>query len=94
MSPIREYLCNYCGHQFEEVQWTIVPEEYETTECRCGSRAKVLPALIGGYFGNTGGSSTRPKNSTSMPKKKAYTKAPETYDEPTKEQLEQEKAKK
>ena len=60
--PYREYLCDYCGHQFEELSYSKDPEEYALTDCRCGSKAKVLPALIGGYHGNMGGSSSRPKN--------------------------------
>ncbi len=76
MAPIREYLCDYCGHQYETLVYGQDPEDYATDECRCGSKAKVLPPLIGGYQGNMGPSSVRPKNSTSMPKKDAYTGLP------------------
>lgn len=71
--PLRDYLCHYCGHEFTELVYDTEPEEYAVVECRCGSKAKVLPALIGGYSGNMGPSSTRPKNSTAMPKKKVFT---------------------
>jgi predicted nucleic acid-binding Zn ribbon protein len=43
MPPIREYLCDYCGHQFDEI--VSDPEDYAFTDCRCGSKAQVLPAL-------------------------------------------------
>lgn len=80
--PLREYLCDYCGHQFEEFVISKEPGDYAFFECRCGSKAAVLPAMIGGYRGNTGSSSTRPRNSTSMPKKKAYTGHPGNEGEP------------
>lgn len=90
---LREYLCSYCGHQFEEIVYSKDPEAYVTSDCRCGSKAELLPSLIGGYNGNMGGSSTRPKNSTAMPKKKAFTGHPGNAGEPApttepKEQLE------
>lgn len=71
MAPLREYLCDSCGHQFDE----IVPagHSYKHYKCRCGEEAEVLPSMIGGYQGNMGGSSTRPKNSASMKKGKAFT---------------------
>lgn len=82
MAPIREYLCDYCGHQFEEMIWSSDPENYRTHECRCGSKATVLPAMIGGYQGNMGGASVRPKNSTAMKSRKAFTKHPGNQGEP------------
>lgn len=86
--PLREYICNYCNHQFEEFVMSHDPDEYKTAECRCGSRAALLPAMIGGYSGSTGGSSTRPKNSTSMKSKKAFTGHPGTQGEPDNKQEE------
>lgn len=80
--PIREYLCNYCGHQFEELNYSGNPEVYGRTECRCGSKAELLPSVIGGYTGSSGGASTRPKNSTAMPSKRAFTKHPGNQGEP------------
>lgn len=70
---LREYLCNNCDYVFEEFVTTSNPEEYRVAPCRCGATAKVLPALIGGYTGNMGGASVRPKNSTAMPKAKVFT---------------------
>lgn len=71
--PLREYLCNNCEHQYEEFITSQDPEVYRTNTCRCGKQAKLLPAMIGGYSGNMGPSSTRPKNSTSMKTGKAFT---------------------
>ncbi len=82
MAPFREYLCTYCNHQFEEIVYSQDPEEYKYALCRCGSKGELLPALIGGYHGNMGGSSSRPKNSTAMPRKKAFTGHPGNEGEP------------
>jgi len=73
MAPLRDYLCDNCHHEFEEMVSSGDPESYQTTECRCGAKARVLPSLIGGYQGNMGGASTRPKNSSSMKKAKVFT---------------------
>lgn len=73
MPPIREYLCDSCGHQFDSVVFSSDPTEYRRAECRCGDEATLLPSMIGGYSGNTGTASVRPKNSTAMPSKKAFT---------------------
>lgn len=77
MPPFREYLCGDCSYQFEEINTSQDPDVYRNTQCRCGSRATLLPAMIGGYIGSTGGASTRPKNSTSMKSGKAFTKSEE-----------------
>ena len=82
MAPIREYLCDYFGHQFDAIVLTQDPDQYRHAECRCGSDAKLRPALIGGYKGDMGGSSSRPKRSTAMPSKKAFTGKPGQVDEP------------
>lgn len=72
--PFREYLCDSCGHQFEELVKSTNPEDYKFFECpHCGEDALVLPALIGGYQGNMGGGSTRRKYSSAMPKGKVFT---------------------
>lgn len=80
--PLRDYLCTYCGHEFTELVMSKDPEDYQTYECRCGSRAQLLPAMIGGYQGNMGGSSSRPKHSTAMPSKKVFTGHPGNEGEP------------
>ncbi len=82
MAPLREYQCQYCGHEFIELVMSQDPDEYRFFECRCGSKAKLLPAMIGGYKGDMGGSSSRPKRSTAMPSKKAFTGKPGQVDEP------------
>lgn len=82
MAPLREYICNYCNHQFEELVYSQDPDEYKHCICRCGSTAEVLPAMIGGYNGSTGTASTRPKNSACMPSKKAFTKHKGNQGEP------------
>jgi putative FmdB family regulatory protein len=74
--PIREYICDYCGHQFDEIVYSKDPELYKTAECRCGSYAKLLPATIGGVNG-VSLSGARPKNSGAKPSAKAFTKQPE-----------------
>ncbi len=78
MSPLYDWLCGSCGHEFTE------KTDYETkrTDCpHCETKtADRLPALIGGYTGNMGGSSTRPKNSTSMGKAKVFTGNKESKD--------------
>jgi len=81
--PLRDYQCLYCGHEFEEIVRSQDPDDYKYAECRCGSKAEVLPALIGGYSGAMGGASTRPKNSTSMARGKVFTRHPGNQGEPT-----------
>lgn len=80
--PLRDYLCDYCGHVFEEYVKGQDPDDIGTAECRCGSKANLLPSLIGGYSGATGGASTRPKNSTAMPKGRVFTGHPGNDGEP------------
>ncbi len=60
MAPLRDYLCTYCNHEFTKLVYSRDPDEYGTTECRCGSKAKVLPASIGGVTG-VSLSAARPK---------------------------------
>lgn len=52
-----DWLCLECGH----IQEALV-EPGEKPECRCGSKkTEKLPNACGGYTGDTGGGSTRPK---------------------------------
>lgn len=88
MAPLRDYYCSYCEYEFEELVYSHDPEEYATIDCRCGSKAKLQPSLIGGYHGVTGGASTRPKNSTSMPRAKVFKGHPGNSGEPGSKQLE------
>jgi len=69
--PRYDWLCDSCGHEFED----SASFETRSIDCphECGNTARRLPALIGGYTGNMGGASTRPKNSTAMPKAKVFT---------------------
>lgn len=66
-----DFLCNQCSHVFEET----VGSETRLIDCpHCETRtAERLPVLIGGYQGNMGGASTRPKNSTSMKRATVFT---------------------
>ena len=68
--PIREFLCLECGH----INETLVRHPEDTpTECNhCeSSKIELLPALIGGYNGDTGGGSTKPRGSGAFKAKKA-----------------------
>lgn len=65
--PIYEYFCGTCQYRFDELVGEEVPKYID---CRCGEKAEKLFALPGGYQMNSGGSSTRPKNSGSKPSKK------------------------
>ncbi|GAC1483905.1 MAG: hypothetical protein NVS2B14_21810 [Chamaesiphon sp.] len=66
-----DFMCGSCGHQFED------KADFETRKVECPHcqtiTAERLPVLIGGYQGNLGGSSTRPKNSAAMKKAKVFT---------------------
>ncbi len=81
MPPYRDYLCDYCGHEFSDLNYSQDPDEYRTAECRCGSSAKVLPSLIGGVNG-VSLSGARPKSSGSRPGKKVFTGNPGNQGEP------------
>jgi hypothetical protein len=62
MAPIREFLCIDCGH----INETLVrhPEDMPHGCDHCEStKIELLPALIGGYNGDTGSGSTKPRNS-------------------------------
>lgn len=79
--PLREYICKYCNYQFEEFVLSRDPEEYKTIRCRCGSKAEVLPSMIGGING-VSLSPSRPKNSGAMKSKKSFTGHPGNEGEP------------
>lgn len=84
MSPLFDFMCDGkdgCGYVFEQ----SVSHDQTTAECRCSRRANRLPALIGGYIGNLGTSSTRPKKTASNTGTKVFT-GERTPEEP--EQLE------
>lgn len=54
--PIYSYLCDYCGHEFDEIVRSVDPEVVGIHECRCGSMAKKIfsiPAAARGNFGTT-----------------------------------------
>lgn len=65
--PLYDYLCNECGHQFEEYvsQLDEAPPAMECPHCE-KKLAKRLPSIIGGYHikGNNA-ASTRPKGAGS-----------------------------
>lgn len=69
--PLYDFLCGSCGHIFTE----LVPSDVTKFDCphECGQTAERLPPLIGGYQGNTGSASTRPKNSGAMKRATVFT---------------------
>lgn len=62
--PIREVQCGACGHEWEE----IVASGERPEKCpHCESdKVVVLVSAFGGYQGNMGGGSTRPRNAGSF----------------------------
>jgi putative FmdB family regulatory protein len=66
--PLYEYLCDSCGHQFEE----FLNSRDKYRECpHCESSAEVLPALHGGYrIKGDNSASVRPKQAGSFKKSK------------------------
>lgn len=64
MAPLYDWQCNGCGHEFEQREESSI----KTVNCpHCDTNtAQRLPSLFGGYQGNFGGSSTRPKQSGSF----------------------------
>lgn len=54
MPPLREYLCSYCGHEFEELVYGSIPEDYQTTKCRCGSPLAILLPSVSSHRGSFG----------------------------------------
>jgi putative FmdB family regulatory protein len=71
--PIRDYLCDECHHQFEEIVHSRDPDEYKYARCpHCEAVALVLPARIGAVAG-TKLSDASPKNRGCYPKTKVFT---------------------
>lgn len=68
--PIREFLCNDCGHVFEELVRHPEDMPQQCNHCEC-TRIHMLPTAPGGYqiHGNSG-SSTRPKSAGSFKRTK------------------------
>lgn len=66
--PIREFQCRECGHIFEEI---VQCEEGQIPCPHCESnKTDKLISAFGGYIGNLGSASTRPKNAGSFRSKK------------------------
>lgn len=68
--PIYEFQCSACGHLFDEIRTYDPDEKIISCPHGCGMTAEKMPSLIGGYQGNTGPGSTRPKKAGSMRSKK------------------------
>ncbi len=70
MPPLYDYECKDCG----KVHETLVSRDHgdKPIQCPdCGGEALQKPSSFGGYNGNLGGSSTRPKNAGSFKRRKA-----------------------
>lgn len=65
--PLRDLECLDCKHGWEEL---VMSGERPTCPKCDGFNVQILLALIGGYQGDMGGASTRPKQSTSFRAKK------------------------
>jgi hypothetical protein len=64
--PIQEFICTDCGHVFEQYGPYTPPEE-KVMCVHCDTyTAEKLPSCIGGYHGNMGSGSTRPRGAGSM----------------------------
>lgn len=61
MSPIREYICRDCGHQQENVERSQADELKACAQCE-SERVERLISAYGGYTGNLGSASTKPRN--------------------------------
>lgn len=71
--PIYEYMCDECGHIFEELRkYSAESSGRDKIECphECGKTASKLPSAHGGYSMSSGGSSTRPKRAGSFKRTK------------------------
>lgn len=69
--PFYDFLCSCCGYLFESSAG-VEEKRIDCSHCETPT-ADRLPPLIGGYSGNLGPSSTRPKNSTSMARATVFT---------------------
>lgn len=63
--PIREYECQKCKHVFENLELRATDKAEVCPQC-FGKRLKQVVSAFGGYQGNLGGASTRPKNAGSF----------------------------
>jgi putative FmdB family regulatory protein len=63
--PLREYLCRECGHIWEELVRNPSDEPNECCQCE-SKKIETLPSAHGGYSGNFGGGSTKPRNAGSF----------------------------
>lgn len=59
---IYSYLCNYCGHEFDEIVRSSDPEETRYHKCRCGSKAEKLPSIPSSPRGSFGTAPRRGKD--------------------------------
>lgn len=68
--PRYDFLCNSCGHEFEE----MADVETRRVQCphECGKTADRLPVLCS-YSGNLGSASTRPKKTPMNTGTKVFT---------------------
>lgn len=67
--PLFDYICNSCGHQFEEfIQHYSLDASY-CPHCEASNITR-LPSAPGGYYiQGANGASSRPKNAGSFKKK-------------------------
>lgn len=70
MPPLYDFICNSCGHQFEEfIKHYTYDNEISCPHCEVKNTAR-LPSAPGGYYiQGANGSSVRPKNAGSFKKK-------------------------
>lgn len=57
---LREFICRDCGHLYEEILRTGDPEIIPCPQCESTKTERLISAH-GGYQGNMGGASTRPR---------------------------------
>jgi putative FmdB family regulatory protein len=68
--PIREYSCCKCGHVFEEFYkpGETEPELMQCPHCETLTAEKIF-SVTGGYSGDLGSASVRPKGAGSRPRR-------------------------
>lgn len=67
--PLREFVCRDCDYLFEELVRNPSEEPQKCPRCEVGKIERLLTAH-GGYVGNLGGGSTRPRNAGSFKRAK------------------------
>lgn len=68
--PLYDYICNDCGHQFEDFSSNTVDEPNQCNHCE-SIKISRLPSAPGGYYiQGANGASSRPKNAGSFKGKK------------------------